>query len=321
MINIDVIHDIFNENIKVLKELFVDIEDLESEYDKRMLNIYSEYLETRDETQYIQEINSSALIENMNKHSSLYDKVKFINLPNRFFRPTEIDLSECKCGGALRLSETDQVFMCADCGFTKAFTGILGNKIIKPDGVSVVLKNNYKHEGYFKLVYKNIFALEVFEFTDQKEEVERCLEIYIIRNNIDRKSVKCSWFRMALSNLRLSKWFPHINLLKLELTGYHPPRLSEEYKRSLNRYYSLYIHIYDKIFKSGTKRVSYMRCEYTIFKILSQILPKCSEKTEILNHIPLPNRDTVKKLDIKWKYICDESKGLFIYYPTSNTGY
>ena len=113
-----------------------------------------------------------------------------------------------------------------------------------------------------------------------------------------------------------TKWLPHINLLKKEITGYHIPRLTNEEESMFELYYNIYQNIYDELFKKGEEKISYMRCEYVIYNIFRQILEHSERKLIILSHISLPKSDTLVQLDLKYIQVCNNSNGYLKYEPT-----
>lgn len=332
--NIDYIHNIIISNCEGLKEVNDEnneIRNFHMLYIKNMSRFYSIYNSAckNDDSninkcgdKYIAEIGRLSLIE---KNNNLVIKFKnsvehLVSINFNSYQSASIDYKTCTCGGIMKIVEINCYFKCENCGEIVEFTGIVSDKIIKPNGRTVVLKNNYKHKLYFNSIYKNIFALETFVFNDKNSisDIEERLEDFCEMYSILPINVKCSWFRKELSNVKKNAWFPHVNILKKNLTGYHPPRLTDKEVDLLHMYYTLYQRYYATIKDPGK---SYLRCEFIIFKILDQILNPGERKRKILSHIPLPKQSTLEKLDIKYEEVCEASKGILKYDPTIRSDY
>lgn len=298
------------------------INELDRMYSRHMLKAYADYeSNSNDKSQltYYETLNRFCIIEKWNKLAPSISKPKINLKPPR--KVISNNYCECSCKGDTYLDEISCIFTCKTCGEMKQIDGLLTDQITKSNGRVVSVKNNYKHRVYFMQIYKNLFALENFTFDkDILETIKEDVTIYADRHGINPKQIHVRWFRKHLNTHGLNKWFPHINLLKKEITGYYPPRLDYKELSKLIMYYTVYTKHYDAIFKgSSAKKISYLGTAVIISKILTQFLPDGDRKREILNSIVFPQRDTLEKIDLKYEAVCKESEGILIYRPTIPT--
>ena len=216
MINIEFIHDVLLSNINEKGEET----ELEILYMKNLFGIYMEYIKNPNDdlkVDYINALDKYSII-NLNNDLGLkqLSSVKGISKKNTMVK-------YCACGGQINISEIECKFICNECGEVRKFTGIISDRVIKPNGKVVSIKNNYKHKTYFDSIYKNIFALEDFKFPQEvKDGMRESLESYCMREGIRKDIVPYRWFRVELDYLGFNIYFPHINLLKKELTEVIP---------------------------------------------------------------------------------------------------
>lgn len=297
---------------------YKEVLEMESLYNKHMLKLYTNFTSNPSESNidmFINTLVKYSIVDKWNKLSKIF-KIEFIKLPNRS-KKIDAGFSECTCGGLVILDDVNHTFTCESCGEIKQCVGLLNNRITKSNGKTMILKNNYKHKTYFTQIYKNIFALEVFKF--DSESLQSVKDVFIKHCDnykVAPKNVQSLWYRNTLKILKLNKWFPHINLLKKEITNICPPRLSQNEEAKLTMYYTIYTKIYDSIFKNTDTKKSYLRCEFIIDKILDQFLEDNDRKREILSNIILPQKNTLEDLDLKYERICKESNGILLYKPT-----
>lgn len=324
--SVDFIHNTIYNNCEKLNNK--ESQKLLNEYNKKIGIYYAKYNEACDSLsndinilsqKYIKEITRWSIID---KNNCIVDDNEDKNLTKINFSISQqiVDYKKCECGGYMKLVEVNFHFKCQECGEILQFTGIVNDKVVKANGRTIILKNNYKHKAYFNSVYKQIFATESFQFKDTKIiiELQSRLDEFCRNYNIDKKKIKCSWFKRELTIMRKNRWLPHINLLKKQLTGYYPPRLTIREEQLLKMYYSIYQKYYEQMKEPGK---SYLRCEYIIFKIIDQMLENNQRKKEILSHIPLPKNETLETLDLKYEQICFSSKNILKYRPTIRSDY
>jgi hypothetical protein len=262
---------------------------------------------------YLSELNRYSIIELSNNLAETITSLKKINVKLSY---DNLEYDKCKCGAIMTLSETDLEFMCPKCGDLNPFNGIVSNKAIKSNGRSVVLHNNYKHKVYKNNVYRSIFAMENFEFeVDKLTVIKANMKDYCELEEIKPINLRITWFRKELGLNGLSSWFPHVNLLKQQLTGFIIPRPTNIEEEKINMLYNVYQVIYSSCYKKEKKR-SFMRCEYVIYKIIEQVMIDNHKRRTILSHISLPKKDTLITLDLKYEHLCKESNNILIYIPT-----
>jgi len=314
MINIEFIHRQILKNINTINEtLTFEESELDILYSKYMMKLYYEYYHNpndQNKANYINTLNKHSIIELNNKLSknkiSLQKNIE-INKPSGI----------CQCGGTLNLSDLECIYVCTKCYEIREFSGITSDRIYKPDGGIIVLKNNYKHIVYFIQVYKNIFALGKCDFPiDLKTRILDSIKNHVSRYKIKIEDIPHSWYRKELKIMGYSKYFPLITSLKKEVVGIYPHRLTDHEESKCHMYYKFYLELYDSLFKRDDKKISYMRCDYVIHQILVQILEPSRRKDSILSNIYLPQKETLNKLDINYKKICEHSNGLLKYAPT-----
>lgn len=330
--NIDTIHSTIINNLKAIIEFeelsntedFQKASNIESLYSTHVLKLYSEYTDSpcqENINRYLEALNKFSIIEKYNAFVPKY-KLPTISPQKNLYKVVNINLCECECGGQMKIGELDSTFVCASCGQLKKFIGIISNKITTSNGKVLTLRNNYCHINYFLLIYKNIFAIEAYEFSELVIELaKQHARSYCISRGENIKSLNCAWFRTFLSTTGNNSLFPHTNLLKKIVTGVSPPLLNEDEESRLNMFYVTIMGIFDKLVKKTKPRKSYRRCAFGIYKILDQILEEGQRKNDILSHIPLPKKETLENLDLVYNQICQHSGGALIYKPTINKGY
>jgi hypothetical protein len=320
MINIEFIHYQLLKNINLLADERVDFEESELDivFSMHMMRPYVEYSQNPSidtKANYINTLNKYSILELNNKLCKNKLSIQKNIITDK---PSGI----CTCGGTLNLSDLECIYICTKCYEIREFSGIMTDRVYRPDGGVIILKNNYKHIVYFIQIYKNIFALEKTDFSaDLKTRLLKSIYAHIERYKVRIDDIPYSWYRKELKILGYNSLFPHINSLKKEVIGFYPPRLTETEESRCHMYYKYYLELYDAMFKRADKKISYMRCDYVIHQILSQILEQSKRKETILANIYLPQKGTLEKLDINYKKICDSSNGLLKYKPTirSNT--
>lgn len=319
-VNVFTIHSSIINNIDELieKEIDdIDVENFRRTYLKNLVPLYMKYGVAVEEMtnmekfqeMYFKELNRCSVIQLNNKLASKY---KLYKIYNTYQQESGTYQELCTCG-EIMVSDHDQFLKCEKCANVKRNI-INSSQIFKNDSSSTG-RGGYKHNGHYMTVYKNIFCLENFTFSDEKklDILRKSIADYSSLNNIDEKDISHIWFRHELKHLKLSRWFSHVNLLKSHLTGFKITPLTELEDMTLHTYYQIYQKIFDRIKKVGQ---SYLRCNYVIYKILHQTIIDSKRKSIILSHIFLPEKDTLKKLDLIYCDICKESDGILTYTPT-----
>lgn len=322
MCNIKFIHDQSLKTISILKDVMNqtnELDDIINDYELYIEDLYNDYINSNNKKTmklYIEEMNKFSIIRRINFWAQKYGVRFNVKLPNIYIPNENI----CSCDGKVVLSETTNNLICLECGEVKRSIDVIDDKIIKGNGRSSSLKNNYKHKPYSKKVLKQFLGLEDFKF-DKKllEFFKKKLDQYKPESQRVGNWVKCSWFRNILKSKRKSNLYKHITALKYQTTGLSPPKLTYEEELEFDILYTIYQEKYNQIRENNK---SFLRCEYIFYKLFSQVIKNEEKKNDILSYIPLPDRNTLINLDIKYKKMCDLSDGLLHYcYTLPNYNY
>ena len=205
------------------------------------------------------------------------------------------------------LSESDAVYVCSECGWTRSFIGASSERYLPYDFEPPPPSCPYRRSNHFQ-EWLNAFMArqsgsvpeEIFEQIRTEMKKQRLSDY----NLLTQKRL-----RSIMKSLRLNKYYENAPFILYHLKGEKPPTLSREVEDELRTMFDKIQDPFDKVVKIvAPERRNFLSYSYTIFKMLELM-----ELDYLLVYFPLlKSREKLIIQDKIWKEICKEVNWRFI---------
>lgn len=212
----------------------------------------------------------------------------------------------CPCGGILEIDRETSELVCNICGEAILIVGTAYENIqlYFQDGQCS------KHPSYERKKHgeKWLNRIQAKENIIIKKDVIKSIKRHLKTMSIkDSRKVTCELLRHCLKKTGNTKYNKHVSKIRYLITGFMPPRLTEdEYTETLLLFDNA-VDAFDQIKESEVHNCSYH--PYFIRRILEVILPENTysefcRKCQIISNIHIQSDNASRKRDATWKKIC-----------------
>jgi hypothetical protein len=209
-----------------------------------------------------------------------------------------------KCKIPYEIEEKSCEFICRPCGVIQKMDGV----VFEDEQFFYQEGQRTKHGKYDTFKHAKLWTdrIQAKENTEIPEECINQIKRCVRQDNIWIDRISCELIRTYLKRLKLTQYNNHVPLIRRIITGKEPPQFSDKEINLLYMYFSMIIHVFNKI----KEKPNCPYHPYFIYKIIEQILPETTNKEklrkkEILSCIHLQSRETLIENDKMWFSICD----------------
>lgn len=206
----------------------------------------------------------------------------------------------CQCGGEISIYSDTSEYKCRECGMTLTIYGVIFDdmQLYNQDGQKPKHGRHYP-TMHCKLWIARIQALSGSEIPDA---VFENLRMYIKRDGINTKKMRCRQVRKYLKDCGYSAYNNFVPYIRKIITGVAPPQLTQD---ELNQFYSIFNKV-SAVLKSIRPQNNITYYPYIIYKILDSMLMSGNRKARILECIHLQSNDTMRIIDELYGQVCNE---------------
>lgn len=205
------------------------------------------------------------------------------------------------------LSESDALYVCSECGWTRSYVGASSERYLPYDFEPPPPSCPYRRSNHFQEWLNAFMARQSGSVPDEvfqqiRAEMKK-LRLY------DYSLLTQKRLRSIMKSLRLNKYYENAPFILYHLKGEKPPTLSREVEDELRIMFEKIQDPFDKVVKIvAPERRNFLSYSYTIFKMLELM-----ELDYLLIYFPLlKSREKLLIQDKIWKEICKEVKWRFI---------
>lgn len=188
--------------------------------------------------------------------------------------------------------------------------------IIDDEGLSDtknIKYNTYDPSKHCRYWLDRIQGREIADMSEIEKIVQFIKEQLVLDRIKNVDYITYGLIRSYLQKNNNSSYNEHIPLIRKLITSVSPPQLTEVELQKVNIYFMRVVKLYNTI-KPSTK-INCPYHPYIIYKILEQIMPESTRKSNLLKCIHLQSSQTLIQNDRLWQKICDHIPE-FTYIPT-----
>lgn len=229
---------------------------------------------------------------------------------------TTTQFESCNCTGDMRsmtILSTESELKCDACGMVKQLCGTVfdDQQCYNQDGKTK--HTTYEARRHYITWMDKIQAKEVQPLPDGCVEP---IKQKIRRDKIPLDKLTCEHIRGYLKECKMTALNSRVVSIHREITKQVPPQLTTDESQLMSAHYAKVVSIYNKHIKNHQSQRNQPYYPFIIYKIIEILFKDKPDKLKLLNYIHLQNSQTNRKHDRKWKIICDNSNGEYLYIPT-----
>lgn len=247
------------------------------------------------------------MFKKLAKHWMTSDEMKTFDTDQEVNSTPDDYCNICLKQTVFTLNESEAIFICNDCGWTRSFIGASSDRYLPYDHEPPPPSCPYRRSNHFQEWLNAFMARQSGSIPD---EVFDMIKVEMKKQRfVDYSLLTQKRLRTIMKTLRLNKYYESSPFILYHLKGEKPPVLSREVEDELRIMFDKIQGPFDKVVKTvAPERRNFLSYSYTIFKMLELM-----ELDYLLIYFPLlKSREKLIIQDKIWKEICKEVNWRFI---------